>query len=226
MKINTKVTAVIPIREGSKRIKNKNFLPINGVSLLEWKINILQRCSLIDKILITSDSERAKQIALSKKCEFSLRPSYYCDEDRCNFSEVVEYVCNGIDSEYILWSAVTSPLISVATYEYILSSISCIENSDTDCIISVERLYDYLLDIKGPINFELGSKHKKTQDLEPIYRLTGGIYLAKRKDMIAWKYLFGGNVKYEELSFPETLDINTYEDYKKILNSVNSFNSI
>ena len=40
---NEKLTAIIPVREGSQRVKNKNIKPFAGSTLLDIKIEILKR---------------------------------------------------------------------------------------------------------------------------------------------------------------------------------------
>ena len=42
-----KITAVIPIRKGSERIKDKNLKPFGDTTLLENKIQILKKVSEI-----------------------------------------------------------------------------------------------------------------------------------------------------------------------------------
>ena len=47
---NKKIIAIIPARKGSKRIKNKNLLKINGIPLISFSINYAKKSKLIDKI--------------------------------------------------------------------------------------------------------------------------------------------------------------------------------
>ena len=71
------VTAIIPVRKNSKRLKNKNFLPFfKKKSLLEIKIDQLKKISFIDKIVVSSDSLRAKKIANKKKFIFIKEKSF------------------------------------------------------------------------------------------------------------------------------------------------------
>ena len=37
------ITAVIPVRQGSQRVKNKNFREFSGKSLLEHKIDVIKK---------------------------------------------------------------------------------------------------------------------------------------------------------------------------------------
>ena len=45
------ITAIIPVRKGSQRVKNKNIKPFGGSSLLEIKIKILSKLKNIEKTL-------------------------------------------------------------------------------------------------------------------------------------------------------------------------------
>ena len=52
------ITAIIPVRKGSQRVKNKNIKPFGDSSLLEIKIkNLLklQKWNKIEEIIVTSD---------------------------------------------------------------------------------------------------------------------------------------------------------------------------
>ena len=50
---NEKLTAIIPVREGSQRVKNKNIKPFAGSTLLDIKIEILKRVVGLDEIVVT-----------------------------------------------------------------------------------------------------------------------------------------------------------------------------
>ena len=52
-----KVTAIIPVRAGSTRLKNKNIAPFAGTNLLVNKINQLKQVQEIDRIVVSSDSD-------------------------------------------------------------------------------------------------------------------------------------------------------------------------
>lgn len=56
-KYNKDITAVIPVREGSTRLKNKNVAPFAGTNLLINKINQLKEVKEISRIVVSSDSD-------------------------------------------------------------------------------------------------------------------------------------------------------------------------
>lgn len=58
----TKITAVIPIRSGSQRVRNKNLRPFAGTTLMENKIEMLLKVPELDSIVVNTNSEEAINI--------------------------------------------------------------------------------------------------------------------------------------------------------------------
>ena len=59
-------TAIIPVREGSRRLKNKNIAPFAGTNLLINKIDQLKEVTEIEKIVMSSDSDMMLKMAESR----------------------------------------------------------------------------------------------------------------------------------------------------------------
>lgn len=57
-----KVTAVIPIRSGSQRVKDKNLRKFGDTSLMELKIKNLLQVPELDRIIVNTNSEEAINI--------------------------------------------------------------------------------------------------------------------------------------------------------------------
>ena len=49
--------AIIPIRSGSKGLKDKNILPLNGKPLVAWTIESALASNVFDKVFVSTDSE-------------------------------------------------------------------------------------------------------------------------------------------------------------------------
>ena len=61
-----KITAVIPIRSGSQRVKDKNLRPFANTTLMENKINSLLQVPKLDSIIVNNNSEEAIEIVNKK----------------------------------------------------------------------------------------------------------------------------------------------------------------
>ena len=58
------LTAIIPVRAGSRRLHNKNILPFGDSNLLVHKIRQLKAVKSIDEIVVSSDSDVMLEMAL------------------------------------------------------------------------------------------------------------------------------------------------------------------
>lgn len=186
-------TAIIPVRKGSRRLKNKNIAPFADSTLLEYKIEQLKRVEAIDSIVVSSDCE--EMLSLSSKLGVGIhkRAIEYCDEKTKTFGEVVEHICSSVDGNNIIWATCTSPLVEPSHYNNAISIYEEALVNGYDSLMSVEEFRRYLWTKSGPLNYELGVKHVPSQELEPLYRVTDGILIAPRSKMVEWKYFHGVN---------------------------------
>ena len=70
-----KILCIIPARSGSKGIKNKNIKMYNGKPLLQWSVEQALNSKYKMKIIVSTDSEEYKNIALQSGAEVPfLRP--------------------------------------------------------------------------------------------------------------------------------------------------------
>ena len=106
-----KITAIIPVRKNSVRLKNKNFLSFfNNKSLLEIKINQLKEIKFIDNIVVSSDSITAKKIAKRNKVNFHNRKKYYASS-KCSGGSFFKNLAESIEGDYLVYCPCTSPII-------------------------------------------------------------------------------------------------------------------
>ena len=60
---NLRVLAIIPARGKSKRLRNKNILPLNGKPLMSYSIEDARETECIDRIIVSTDSETIAIVA-------------------------------------------------------------------------------------------------------------------------------------------------------------------
>jgi len=60
-----KITAIIPARAGSKRLKNKNIYPVWGSPMIHWSIKACKESSYKPDVWVTTDSEEIATVARS-----------------------------------------------------------------------------------------------------------------------------------------------------------------
>lgn len=212
--MENKFTAVIPVRAGSRRLKNKNVAPFGGTNLLLYKIAQLKNVKSIDRIVVSSDSDLMLDFARESGVEAHKRAPVYCDEKTKSFGEVVSHIAETIKGENIVWATCTSPLVFPRMYEDAINIFNkeVVEQSKYDSLVSVEPFKRYMWDENGPLNYELGVKHVPSQQLPVYYFITDGILIAPRKKMIEWNYFHGVKPYKMELVKRACVDIDDYLD--------------
>lgn len=205
--------ALIPVREGSQRVKGKNFIEFSGGrSLLDIKIDQLKKAGCFDKIYISSDSKRVQEIAKKNKVEFLKRDSLMCQADVL-LSDVITHIMTTIPGDPIVtWALVTSPLFS--NFAPAVKRFHEMKNKH-DSLVAVLPKKSFFLNAHGRgINYNPGWWHPYSQQLETYYEVTGACYIGAKNDMIKWNYWFGVKPFLFEVSSLESVDVDTQADYE------------
>ena len=115
---NRKVTAVIPARGGSTRVKRKNIAYLNGKPLIYWTIKVAQESELIDRIVVSTEDDEVTKIAKKYGVEVLPRlPSLATDKSKTE-DFLIMYINNfGLTEDYFILLQPTSPLRTVKDIE-------------------------------------------------------------------------------------------------------------
>ena len=74
--------AIIPAREGSKGILNKNIIELNGKPLIAWTIIAAKQSQKVDRIIVSTDSQQIAKVALEYGAEVPfIRPKELAQDD-------------------------------------------------------------------------------------------------------------------------------------------------
>jgi CMP-N,N'-diacetyllegionaminic acid synthase len=72
---NSTICVIIPARGGSKRLKNKNIYPVLGKPMIAWSVKAAHNSKYIDKIFISTESDKIKDVARSLNVSIHNRDS-------------------------------------------------------------------------------------------------------------------------------------------------------
>jgi len=205
---------IIPARGGSKRLPQKNVLPLNGVALLEHTINYaLQNSQLFSKIVVSTDDAIIKEIALKKGVGVIDRPKKLSDDVATTVS-VLKHVLETVKEKYdnVILLQVTNPL---RPKKLLQDAYQKFENGNYDSLMTVSRKADKLGKIINnkfiPFNYKMG---QRSQDLEPLYFENGLLYITKSTLILNDKILGEHNCPYIINHPYAKVDIDTKEDFK------------
>jgi CMP-N-acetylneuraminic acid synthetase len=189
--MNRTITAIIPVRGGSVRLKNKNILPFGESNLLVHKIRQLKKVPEITSIVVSSDSDEMLDMARQEGVLTHKRSWEYCDEKTKSFGEVVKNVCENVEGENIMWSPCVNPLVEPQTYSNAINKYFGIIKEGYDSLFSVEAFKRFLWNENEPVNYKLGLGHVPSQQLPTYYFMVNGFFIAPRNKMIEWYYFHG-----------------------------------
>ncbi len=218
------ISVVIPVREGSSRVREKIFLPFgDNTTLLDWKISQLIKVQRADRIFLSSNSERVKEVARAHGVEFlPPRNDYLSVGHQASFSEVITGgVVQDIPTDHFAWVTVVVPLMSPAEYRsgFELYLEHVVDKQSHDSLVSVNLLKEYFWDKNGPLNYQADKNHTISQDLPDIYRVTNGLYMRSREQTLAeGGYFLGPNPYMHQVAkMAGGVDIDEFEDYEMAL---------
>lgn len=206
------ITAVVPVKGNSSRLKNKNLLPFADSNLLVHKIRQLKQVDGISEIIVSSDSDEMLQYGIDEGVTAVKRPTQYADESQ-PFGYFLEYVCSIIGYDTLMWACCTSPMVTPELYAKAIKEYEQKLLEGYDSLITVQSFQHFLLDESGPMNFQPGLKHVNSQELPKYHYFTNGIILSPKDSVKAWHYHFGPRVYRMEIQQNEAIDIDTYWDY-------------
>ena len=214
-----KIIGVIPARSGSKGIKNKNIVNLNGKPLIYYTIKSVKK-SRIKDFIVSSDS--SKILNISKKYgvkNLLLRPKKF-SLDTTRSIELFKFLKKELEKSYsfdaIMILQPTSPLRRPVD---INKAIDLFNKYKCDSVISVSSVggihparVKYLNKKKYIIDPKFAEKKEgqNRQELKKAYIKNGAIYLFKKNNLN--KNSIKGK-KSLAMIMPRNLSINIDDDY-------------
>ena len=222
-----KVLAIIPARAGSKCIPRKNVRLLNGKPLLAYSIEYAKKSSIINRIVVSTDSSEFAQIAnkFGAHTPF-LRPKFLADdlvEDfpvALNALEEMEKHDNMI-YDYVVWLRPTSPFRPEGLIERGIKLIE--ENPNATSVRAVtkskEHPFRQWVISQGYINPFVGNSSREIyniprQELPDVYFQTGDIEIIRRKTLLTGS-ISGDHVLPIFIDQNQVLDIDEESDWNR-----------
>lgn len=119
--IVNEIWALIPARSGSKSIKNKNIINLNGKPLIAYSIDHAQKTKYIKKIIFSSDSKRYIEIAKDYGCKnFHYRTKETSSDQASEHSVFFDFIKRRLTNgknvpKYFLHLRPTTPIRKIST---------------------------------------------------------------------------------------------------------------
>ena len=217
------ITAVIPVRSGSTRCKNKNIRYFSDSNLLKMKIELLKTVKNLDRILVSSNCDEMLDIARKLDVLTHKRDAKYCTAE-CSGTDLYISLANAVETEHMLLTFCVTPFVKKETYENIIEIYKA--NLGTDIYDSVSTSLNfkhYIWHNNKPVNYEY-SEAPPTQLLPDYYIPTFGINLTSKQFVIDNRNVIGKNPYFYDVDQIESIDIDT--PYEFLLSEILYKNNI
>tara|TARA_B100000963_G_C22518398_1_gene621818 strand:- start:418 stop:1044 length:627 start_codon:yes stop_codon:yes gene_type:complete len=207
------ILGVIPARGGSKGLPGKNIHNLNGKPLISWSIESGLSSSLIDRLVVSTDSVEIANISKLYGAEIDMRPKYLATDDSTTISVLNDLIDRHPDVDTIVVLQPTSPI------------------RDKDLIDKCIRIYRD----GGYSNLATGFKCKykeygshnnlRRQDIDGFFYDDGNVYVLSR-DLVESGIWFGKNYfcyeipKHMNFEIDDALDFVIVEALMANINSI------
>ena len=203
-----KVVAFIPIKLNSERVPMKNIRRFtNGEPLIHYILETAVNVKCIDEVYVYCSSEEIQDY-LPEGVKFLKRDPYY-DLSTTPFNEVLSSFAKLVEADVYVLTHATAPFMEGKSFE---RAIEAVVSNGYDSAFSVMKLQEFLWEQNKPMNYDLNNI-PRTQDLEPIYQETCGLYVYKKDLILKENRRIGHNPYLVEISKVEATDINVEEDF-------------
>jgi len=222
---NKKIIVLLPMKEHSERIPNKNIKLFNGQPLFSIILQKIISIEFIDEIIINTDSDYISESALkySNKITIINRPNSLCG-DFISMNSIIKHDLSNSVGDIYIQTHTTNPLLNKKTLISAIEKFS-LDNFNFDSIFSVSEFKTrfYWKNCKS-INHDLSSEIKRTQDLEPLFAENSCFYIFSKDSFIKSKnnrigvnpYMFKLN-QYEAIDIDEPQDFSFAEKLYKLI---------
>ena len=221
---NKKILAIIPAKEYSSELNNKNLLKINDKSLVQIATIACKKSRFIDHIVITSDSKKIINECLKSGSDSYVKRPKNISNKHSNILKAWQHCITKIISQtniifdYTILVEPTCPLRKPKTLD---DAIKKIINNRSDYLITVSKvekkfhpLKQFYIKKKSLIPYNKKSiKIVNRQELEFTYSKNGIAYISKTNKILKSKSLNFKKTDYLEVNYP-IINIDSLEDFK------------
>ena len=217
------VLAIVPARGGSKGVPGKNVRLLGGRTLLEYTAAAARDAAVIDRIVVSTDSEEVAAAGRAAGLEVPfLRPAALAQDD----TPMLPVIRHAIDEvtragwtpELVVLLQPTSPL---RRPDHVARAVDLLRSSGADSVVTVVEVPkhlspDYVMRIDGGVLRPFlpeGERVTRRQDVRPAYSRDGTVYAFRRDTLDRCGSIYGDDCRPLIIDARESLSIDTPEDW-------------
>lgn len=194
------IVAIIPARGGSKGLPGKHLKPLLGKPLIAHTIAAAKQCSLIDRVIVTTDDEKIAEVAKSFGAEVPFIRDAELAGDYVPIEPVLKHAVEWLDNsenyktDIVVYLQSTDVFRKKRMIEEVITRL--LERDDLDsAFVAYTTHKNFWRKIDGKYvrlapDINYGPRQKK----EPLYREDTGLACATRASVVKEGKRLGANV--------------------------------
>lgn len=212
---NQRVIAFIPVRGGSKSIPLKNIKLFCGKPLVCWNIEALEACSLVDDIIVATDSDEIWKTVES--CHYQKTTLYRRSaENACDTAstesvmlEYINYAQLPVNDLFMLVQA-TSPLTET---DHFTEALLLYAKGQYDSILTCVRNFRFFWNENGTsMNYDYMNRPRR-QNFSGMLMENGAFYINKVKNILKSGNRLSGKIGIYEMPEYTATEIDEPDDW-------------
>lgn len=209
--------ALIPARAGSKRLKNKNQIPLGGYPLIAWTIKAALKSGSFKKVVVSTDSEEIADISLKYGAQVPFIRPFNLSEDNTASISVIEHLFSQIsDVNSLTLLQPTSPFRSS---KLIRSAEEVYQSYKPKSLVSItksKRLDWHFLYENSSRKIKKYPKLKSSSEnyLDETYCLNGAIYISDKEELLSNRGFLNDNTIGFRMNSIDSIDIDYQSDFE------------
>lgn len=209
-----KIVALLPMKDNSERVPNKNLKLFAGKPLYHTIVNTLVKSKYIKQIIVDTDSEIIKNdLARNYKFIDIIDRPAEIQGDFIPMNSIIAYDISQLNSDFFIQTHSTNPLLTSETLDMAIE-IFFNKRETYDSMFAVTRNQSRLYWKDGkPVNHN-PSELLRTQDLEPIFEENSNFYIFSKVSFLnAGNRRIGLKPMMFEVDKIEATDIDDPQDF-------------
>jgi len=208
---------MIPVRMGSKRVKNKNLRMLGDKPLVQHIIDAAKGSKYLSEIYINSEAEEFKEIAQLSGVNFYQRSRDLASDEATNDQFALDFIENK-PCDIVIQLLATSPFVTTRSIDKFIESMI---NNNYETMISVFNVQIESLFENNSLNFDPKKPTPPSQSLIPVQSYACSLmgwntesFVKNMKKYNAAYHGGDGSIGYFEVSGFEKIDIDYEDDFQ------------
>lgn len=215
-----KIVAFVPMKLNNERLPNKNTKPLtDGKPLCRYILDTLQLAmeqKAVDETYVFCSNPSVMEYAPNTMKYLTRDTSL--DQSTTGILDVLKAFANNVEADVYVLAHATAPFLKAKS---LIKGIEAVKSGEYDSALTVLRQQDFLWKDGMPFNYSL--EHvARTQDLEPMYIETTGLYIYTRELIMEKGRRVGDKPYLIQVDKIEATDINEPIDFE-IANAIHHF---